>query len=384
MLYLYHEVKRVKDKTLKQTNFELLRIISMLLIIIYHFIYHGKIIEHCTNEGLVLVFTLLEFFTIMHVNCFVLITGYFQSKTKFKQSKVWYLINASTFYRIIIAIVLTVFGYLSLSKVELLKEFFILNIDQYWFIKVYLFLYCLSPFLNKFIASLDKKYYQKLLLVLFVLFSLIPYFTGNQAFDNTGYTLYNFIFLYFIGAYLRKYPISKSYLFRRCSKNLLRIILAFIFICCIINNYLISRTSMSLLNANSLINEVASNFINMSIKYSNPLVIIQAISFFLLFETFTIKSKIINRIAKLTLGVYMIHDNKYLRNILYEVLAININPVTSYSFVFYVIIVALGTFLACALIEYIRQIIFKFIYNRKVAVKIRGKYYGWLNSLKIE
>ncbi len=46
----------MKEQDAKLSNFKLLRIVSMFMIILYHFIYHGKIIEHCTSEGLVLIF----------------------------------------------------------------------------------------------------------------------------------------------------------------------------------------------------------------------------------------------------------------------------------------------------------------------------------------
>lgn len=374
----------LQERNLKQSNFELLRIISMLFIIIYHCIYHGHVIENCTNDGIKLIFTIIELVTIVHVNSFVLITGYFQSKSKFKQAKIWSLINSSLFYRILIIIILTCLGCISLSKVDILRETFILNINQYWFVRIYIFLYCLSPFLNKLISNLDKRYYQKLLLVLFVLFSILPYITGNKAFDNSGYTLYNFIYLYLIGAYLRRYPISKSYIFNNCSKNLYRVVLASVFCFCVVVNYLIFNTSTSLLNTNSIINEIANNFISMTIMYSNPIVIIQAIAFFLLFETFDFKSKIINNISKLTLGIYMIHDNSYLRTIIYGVTDISNNVISSYRFIFYVIIVAFLLFIICGFIEFIRQKVFKFIYDRKISLKIRDRYYNWIHSLKFE
>ena len=122
----------------------------------------------------------------------------------------------------------------------------------------------------------------------------------------------------------------------------------------------------------------------MTIMYSNPIVIIQAIAFFLLFETFDFKSKIINNISKLTLGIYMIHDNSYLRTIIYGVTDISNNVISSYRFIFYVIIVAFLLFIICGFIEFIRQKVFKFIYDRKISLKIRDRYYNWIHSLKFE
>lgn len=367
----------------RQSNFELLRVVSMFFIVIYHIIYHGNVIENCTNQGLSLIFTILELITIVHVNSFILVSGYFQSKSNFKQSKVWALINSSLFYKAAIIIIFSFLGYISLSKVAILKELFFLNLEQYWFIKVYLFLYCLSPFLNKFINSLDKKYYQKFLLVSFVIFSLIPYFTGNQAFSNDGYSLYNFVFLYFIGAYLRRFPINKSYLFKKCSKNLLRLTLIIVFFYCAFINYLIFTTSNSLIGTNSLVNEISNNLIDMTLAYSNPIIMLQSVAFFLLFETINIKSNFINNISKLTLGIYMIHDNNFVRGKLYEMTNISTAPINSYSFILYVIFIACLIFVSCAVIEWLRQFIFRLIYERKFSIKIREKYYKFIHSFRI-
>lgn len=371
-------------KSVRQSNFELLRIIAMFFIVLYHVICHGQIIENCTNDSLKLLFQILEYSIIIHVNLFILLTGYFQSKCQFKQSKLWIIINSSLFYKAIIMIIFAIIGYFSLSKVEIAKELFIVNLNEYWFIKYYVFLYCLSPFLNRLINSLEKRQYQKLLIVSFVIFSILPYITGQEAFPNDGYTLYNFIFLYFIGAYLRNYPIEKSYLFKVCSTNLTRIILITICFGSLAMNFLVGTTSSSLLNINSLVDEIANNFISLSLAYSNPFVIIQAVSFFLFFSTLNIKSIIINSISKLTIGIYLIHDNNLIREHLYKITNIDGGDVNSYRFFFYAILVAAAIFIVCAIIEKIRQCIFRFIYNRKLSSKVREKYYNWLKSISLK
>lgn len=365
----------------RKSNFELLRIISMLFIILYHVIVHGNVISNCNNEGLKTAFTIIEYIIVVHVNLFVLITGYFQSKSKFKQSKIWTLLDTNMFYKLIILLTFICLKLIKISKIEIFRELFILNLDEYWFIKYYLFLYCLSPFINKLIENLNKRMYKKLLITCFVIFSIIPYITNMKAFPNDGYTLYNFVYLYLIGGYLKTYPIKDSYLFKRCSKNLYRIILLMLFLFCPILNFLITKTSFSLIGINNFFDEISINLYDMRTAYSNPIIIIQSISFFLLFETFDIKSKIINNISKLTIGVYLIHDNNFIRSKLYTLTKINNGPITSYSFIIYAIIITIGTFIICAIIEELRQLIFKFIYKRKFPTIIRNNYYKFLNSI---
>lgn len=330
-----------------------------------------------------MISNLLLFICIVHVNSYVLVSGYFQSKSTCKQSKVWSLINANWFYRVIIVIILTSVGAISLSKVQILKQIFVIDItDSYWFIKMYLALYLFSPFLNKLIDQLTKNEYNKLLIILTVILSIIPYFTGEQGFSNTGYTIQHFIYLYLIGGYLRKYPIERSYLFKRCSKQLKQVIFITIFIICAILNYIIYISSQSLNNVNSLVNDITNNLILMSRAYSNPIVIVQTIAFVLFFETLNIRSKIINNLATLTLGIYLVHDNPLMRGVLYQWLKIDNGPVSSYSFIIYIFIVSFAIYFTASLIEWIRQLIFHWIYNRKIPTKIRQKYYFWLNKVQ--
>lgn len=373
----------MQEKTTRKSNFELLRIVSMFFIVLYHTIIHGHVIENSTNQGLTMISNLLLFICIVHVNSYVLVSGYFQSKSTCKQSKVWSLINANWFYRVIIVIILTSVGAISLSKVQILKQIFVIDItDSYWFIKMYLALYLFSPFLNKLIDQLTKNEYNKLLIILTVILSIIPYFTGEQGFSNTGYTIQHFIYLYLIGGYLRKYPIERSYLFKRCSKQLKQVIFITIFIICAILNYIIYRSSQSLNNVNSLVNDLTNNLILMSRAYSNPIVIVQTIAFVLFFETLNIRSKIINNLATLTLGIYLVHDNPLMRGVLYQWLRIDNGPVSNYSFILYIFIVSFAIYFTASLIEWIRQKTFHWIYNRKISTKIRQKYYSWLNKLQ--
>lgn len=198
----------------RNSNYELMRIISMFAIIMWHIIIHGGILNSCGSNQLRTVLELILMTIVIHVNSFVMVTGYFQSTSKFRQSKIWSLINSSLFYKALIVIIFSVFFGLKLTKVEFIREFFILNIDEYWFVKYYIFLYLISPFLNILIQKMSKKQYKCLLITSFLIFSVLPFITSNGTFSNDGCNLINFVFLYFIGGYLRKYPLKECYIFK--------------------------------------------------------------------------------------------------------------------------------------------------------------------------
>ena len=368
----------------RNSNYELMRIVSMFLIVLWHIICHGHVLRNCSNPFLKIILEFIYFFTVVQVNSFILLSGYFQSKSTFKQSKLWSIINANWFYRVIILIFLTLIGLLSENNGVILREILPINIKQYWFVQCYVLLYCISPFINKALASLDKRSFQKLLIILFIIFSFVPTFTGNNFLNSNGHTFYQFVFLYIVGAYLREYPLDKSYLFKYVSKNIYQICLIFIFFFSLIVNYFSYSFFSSILNYNSITKEFAFYFVDTSTSYSNPLVVTQSIAYFLFFGTLVIKNnRFINKCASLTLGVYLIHDNDFIRRYLYKALKISDATIKSYKFIIYLFVVAFIIYVSCSIIEFMRQCVFKFIYERKISKTIRSKYYSYINNFKI-
>ena len=230
----------------RKSNFELMRIISMVMIIYYHIILHGNILLNSKNIYFTFTNEIIEFLIIVHVNLFMLLTGYFQVDSKFKLSKVFSLLAQTIFYAIIIMIILSCLGLVSLNKVGIIREVFLLeNTGQYWFIKVYLLLYCLSPFINILINSLEQGRYKSLIFTSVLLICVLPYITGNKGFFiNDGFTLYNAIVMYLIGAYLKKYKIQDSYHFANMPKRKYQTVMLFFYIFLALINYTLYKTSI--------------------------------------------------------------------------------------------------------------------------------------------
>lgn len=368
----------------RNSNFELMRIISMLFIVLCHIIGHGNVINNCNNQSLKIVLEIIKFTTYVHVNSFILLTGFFQSKSFFKQSKIWSLINSVTFYKIVICVIFSSFGIIFLSKGELFFSLLPLNNDEYWFVNYYILLYCFSPFLNIVIERMSKKEFSNLLFIMFLFFSVLPLFSFYKSMSNNGFSLYDFIFLYLIGGFLRKYPIERSYLFRRFSRNFNQVIFIFVFIICIIINYVFYKYSFTIYGVNSVLNILSDTMRMYSSSYNNMIIIIQCLSYFLFFKNLCFKSKFINKIASNVMGVYLISDNNFVRSYIYKWLNIDVPNIYSFSFIIYIFIVTLLIFTSCLFIEFIRKFIFKSIYKLKISAKIRDKYYNYLRGIEIK
>ncbi len=373
-------MRQKKDNT-RQSNFELMRIISMLMIILWHILLHGNVVNNCQSDAIRMVYLFLMLICIVHVNSFVLLTGYFQSESKFKMSKLLKNINMMWFYRVIIIIIFIALNLWHPTHIEILQHSFPLDLGLYWFMDTYVILYIISPFLNKLIDSINKRQFKYMIIVLLVILSILPYLTGLKYYSNNGLTLSNFIMLYFIGAYIKRYPIENSYHFKNMSKNLFQLICIFIFLSCGIINFLLNRFGNSILSYGNIFNEIGNNLNYTSLIYSNPLVILQTTAYFCFFKTLNFKSKFINKIAGCTLAIYIIHDNVLIRKYLYTWFKISNRVIYSYKFLLYILAVVLIIYIGCTLIELLRQFIFKFIYNRKFSKKWRIKYRGYLDSL---
>lgn len=367
-------------KKLKHSNFELMRIISMFFIVLYHVIFHGKTLENSSGT-ILLILQFILCITLVHVNSFVLITGYFQYKKKFSLKSFLKTFFEMYFYKVALALFFISIGMNSFTSVEyfnLFNPFYI----PHWYIACYLILYLLSPFLNILIKNMNQHTHRKLILILILCFSFAPFLSNQIVGTNNGLTVIQFIMMYFIGAYLAKYPITENIHFKNYSKNKTQMILLIGSIIFLIINFITLNFGTTLTNStSSLLQYVGNLIVNSYDKYNFIFVILQSVCYFLWFSSLNIKSKVINYIASCTLGIYLIHEHQCIQPYIYTWFNIaNSGPITSKDIIVKVFIVAIIIFIGCALIDTIRQIIFKFIRNRKIYKKISNKFYNYINN----
>lgn len=367
-------------KKLRQSNFELMRIISMLFVVMWHVILHSDLYNSTGVTKFILDALIL--FGVVHINSFVIVTGYFQCDKEFKWSRFFQTFSIVWFYKALIALIFFIFITSTISNVELLKEIMPLDFRDYWYINCYLILYLLSPFINKLVINLEQKDFRKLLLLSFVLFSLIPLISNQGIILNDGYTLIQFVFMYLIGAYLKKYSPDKNIHLKNYSKNKKQVLYLFVLIFVFFVNFMLLIFSKTLIGINSsLLNEVGTYIFNNSRMYSNPLVIIQSISYFLFFSTMSFKSKIVNYISKYTLDVYLIHESFYISQNLYKWIGINDFINHKYYVIIVIIVTTLIIFITCIMIGILRNMLYKLIGKIKIYKKIKYRIKKYITEI---
>jgi surface polysaccharide O-acyltransferase-like enzyme len=329
------------EKTMaRNSNLEFLRILSMLLIIMHHYSVHGAFVLDpgilTTNKVIVQI---LSAGGKLGVNCFILITGYFMIESSFKVKKLLKLVCEIFFYSAILFAIFTAFGLADFSAKLAIKSFFPTIFSIYWFATAYVVLYVFSPYLNVFIKGLDEKKHLNLILLLIVLWSVIPTFTtAAPGMSNLSW----FMTLYIVAAYIRLYP-NKWF-----EKDKLNIWLA-------LSTYTLILSSFIFLDIIGLrINAVgirATYFISMN----NLPMLFCAITLFLGFKNLKIKdNKIINGIAASMFGVYLIHDNYFVRPFIWKNVFQNSAYYDSPYLIIHALIVTFLVFVACVVVDQIR------------------------------
>ena len=211
----------------RNSRIDILRALSMFMIIICHFIYHG--IRHVVKEdtfpdlgfsasltGEINFFfcQLLGYLTNIGPNLFVLITGYFlikPRKFRYATQKALHLWLVTVFYSLtsLLVVYLLTSGK-NFAYKDLIDSLLPLWSRQYWFMSMYIPLLLLSPFLATGASALEKRDYQRLLLVLFIL-NFVLNGIGYGAIFLGPIPLPFYIFVFLIGGYFRLYGCQTRY-----------------------------------------------------------------------------------------------------------------------------------------------------------------------------
>ncbi len=192
------------DKVLKKSrdsNYELLRIVSMFMILIVHadFFSFGSVTTDDLNDNIISSTARLSFemLSIGAVNVFVMISGWFGIKASVR-GFFNFAFQCIYFISGIYAIAL-LFGIAEFSPRTLFENIFV---NCGWFIKAYIGLYLLSPLLNMFLEKADKQHIRNFI-ILFFLFEFVYGWIGNTSFISQGYGTLSFIGLYMLARYLK-------------------------------------------------------------------------------------------------------------------------------------------------------------------------------------
>lgn len=358
------------EKKERSSNFELLRIICMLLILAYHYCIHGN--HHSIFKTDITVNQVISIifgsWGLLGVDCFIFISAYFLiGSERFNTKKLLKLLLQTTFYSTVFAIVLIVSNKAKISSQDMLKSVFSPIYNLYWFVTAYCLLYVIYPFLNRIIYGIPAKNLGRLLLILTLFIPIYRTYISQAPIDAFLF----FIYLYLIMGYLKQTP--KNWFEVRAKKGF---ILTTLFI--ILYNIVVSA-----IGTYFNIPNMQAHAFRFATRYS-PLMVLDAIFLFYVFKNLQIKaSKIINTLASATLGIYLFHEYPFARPLLWDKLLRVKEVYSSNIFIMYLFLSVIGLYLLGTVIDLIRIHMFEkplFHFKIKGIENVFSKLDTWING----
>lgn len=305
----------------REANFELLRIVAMLMIITLHYLDKGGILPRPedTFSGTGYLAWALEALCVCSVNVYVLLGAYFLADKEYQPMRAVKIWRQVLFYSISIAAVFyvsaAVAGYGRQGSVppslfnpyELLHYIFPIVTEHYWFATSYILMTLFAPLLNEGLKKLPRRRYRLgvafLLLLLSVSKSALPVTLET---DRMGYDPIWFLCLYLIGAYIRyREDEREQEPFRlRCPLAGYLLCSAAIFVSLVIVHAFYEKTGS------------LQGYINRQYQYNSIFCLSAGICLFLAFQKIRVPeaaAEAVRRIAGASFGVYLIHEHYCVR-----------------------------------------------------------------------
>lgn len=318
----------------RESNFELLRIICMFVIILYHLIRFFIEGEHPDD----LFWSAIQLPLHIGVIVFVLISGYFGINTSAK-GIARLLVLTFIYYTpmVLLQSGFNLFEFISaygiksiftLESVSYLKDFILsflfISHGPYWFVRTYLWLYLLAPAINTFINKSNNH----LLYTILITGAISLYMGLVNGLDPSlrdGNNIINFIFIYGIGRLLHiKQEWKNMPLFK------------FVLLYFVLNILLF--TSFYYTKGRYLGDIIYKLFF----PYDSIGLLFNSLIIFMIFGKMQIRSTAINSIATSTFAMYLFHHNPIVLYKIIKPLTLSIDSAFGGAFVEFIALILLS------------------------------------------
>lgn len=347
------------DKATRDSQFELLRILAMLMIVASHVTQHslaGDFSLLVQPMGVNTAATyLMGTYGQLGVCLFVIISSWFLcGKSGIRAEKIVRLYAQTMLCSVAIFAFVKIGGFEPVGRKELAKALLTPAWGGYWFIRTYLLFYIIVPFLQQYVQGADERTHGRLALILVAAIPTLHFFfpTGGE-FGNVG----DFVCIFVAVSYLKRR--EGNFLERHCGAvfaGLLALmqvsLFAVHFLCgkCEIGTELEKRILLHIYGTHHIF------------------LMTLAMSLFYVFKRYVRvgRSRLINAIAGTTFGVYIFHENPlfhaYGENGLSETallfeqwLHVGAHFEGDAFYPLYFAVCVLGVFAVCSAVEFLRQ-----------------------------
>lgn len=355
-------MEKIVIKKQRDSNIELCRIVSMMMIIAHHAVVHGGGLQ---GGGKWMAYAFIPggkicFDTFIAISCWFLVDQQFKSE---RFIKMWLEV---LFYSIITTLVALCLGSV-LSRKEIFSAFLPITGGVQGYAQTYLAFYLLIPFLSKISKSITKGQNQFIIVVLTLYVVVFRIMSSLIASEQSIYCrVILFVYIYFLMLYIKRYPIGFL------GKPML-VFSIFLIGWGMIYGYYMGTVMYPEL----VIWRYVSIFV---VDEGGILFLLTGLSFFFFFKEIHIApNRFINFFGATTLAVLLIHDGHFSRGWTWKWL----NTVEWFrSKIFGFIICVVLIYLVCSIIDDIRKSLLEDILFETPRMKaLCRKMDNWINDV---
>lgn len=346
---------------IRNSSIELLRIISMLMVVAHHFVVHN--IDNAwdiNGDGSRFVVAVLAApLGKISIVSFFAVTAWFlcekKSSLRVSFQRAWKMELEVLFYAWGMCILFVIFDRRNVNVSTILKSFLPISTDLWWYVTSYILFLLLFPFLNKGLYLIGKQYHLGLCLVTIAVWGgaqgVLPH--GYMDLANSVAFVWIYILISYYKWYMKAFSIGVSAWIAGAGFTL-----------CLLPRFVFGYLP-TVADLPYPLNRVRSTAADIfSTEWKLP-VMMAGLGLVLVFTAFSFNNRVINWLAKSAFSVYLITEYPLMRVLLWK------NTFTFSSLgnrslpvaVSFIAIVFLIYFL-CVLVDTLRRLIFKFMIDK--------------------
>ena len=339
------------DKSGRNAGIDLLRVLSMLMVVMEHVCgyqnYSGAVAQFSIGWHLISILCCL---TIVAVNCFGLITGYVNAERKYNIKNILNLWLQVAFICAVTNIVFYLVKPGTVSVKDILLSCLPVFSKQYWYFSAYFLLFFFIPLLNVIIRHTDKKLLLTVLAMVGILTGCLASLTKTDIFVlGGGYSTIWLMYLYLLGGAVKKHGLC----IRIKGKPVKAYVYLLLYFGCALLNFAFSYAFVLVAKKTTEAYVGNYNFIFNTLG---------ALFLLLFFANIKIKSnRFISMLGVTSFGVYLIHEQRLIKGQFICAKFTFLQTLNPFIAILTIIGISIAIYVICTVIEYLRQLLFKFI-----------------------
>lgn len=353
---------------MKERNYglDLLRLVSMLMVVVLHTLGHGGLLNATTPYSKTYyVIWLMESFALCAVNCYGILSGYIGIERKYSYSNLVTLWMQVLVYSVGITLLAAYLGKVELTLNILRVAFFPVVYGEYWYFTAYVGLFLMMPVINAGLKNMTQHQIDTLLAGCIIMYCVIPTcFSRDPFLFSGGYSFAWLMILYMIGACIQRTNMFSKVRYWWCGAvYVVSSFLAWFF------KYYTEKQQIQIEKSNLLM------------LYTTPALLLAAISLFLMFEKIKLPKhsrKLVEIFSPAAFGVYLIHDNGKIREHFISGISTGLAGEGVKTAVFGVAGIVIKIYVICLCVDVIRCRIFSMLKIKERLQRLETK---WIGSL---